>query len=307
LEKHKYAMKDLDLTSLRHFVAVCETGSITRAAEQEHIVTSAISKRLAQLEETLGVTLFERSRRGVAPTPAGETLLEHARAILGTTWRIVQDMEAYGAGVRGKVHLLGTVSAIAESLPDDVAAFMKLPAHREIQVDIQEAVSREIVRRIAEGSASVGVLWDATDLQGLHSSPYRMDNLAVVAHADHPLSGRRRCSFEDTLDYEHVGLEATSAVNVMLARAAAIAGKRMRYRVLVSNFEASLRVVRANLGLSIIPRELALPHSDAFGLKVIELTNPWARRRFVICRRPGEPLPKAAALLVDYLEKAARG
>ena len=59
-------MKDLDLTSLRYFVAVCETSNITRAAEQEHIVASAISKRLAQLESDLGVPLLERRRHGVA-------------------------------------------------------------------------------------------------------------------------------------------------------------------------------------------------------------------------------------------------
>ncbi len=303
-------MKDLDLTSLRYFVAVCESGSITEAAKQEYIVTSAISKRLAQLEETLGVTLFERSRRGVTPTTAGETLLEHCRAILGATRRIVQDMESFSAGVRGKVHLLATVSAIAESLPDDVAAFMKVPAHREIQVDIREAVSLEIVRRIREGSASVGILWDASDLHGLASSVYRTDNLAVVAHPDHPVAVRDRCSFEDTLDYEHVGLEASSAVNVMLARAAAIAGKRLRYRALVSSFETSLRVVRANLGISIIPREVVIAHGehgDTAGLKIIDLTDAWAPRGFVICRRADEPLPKAAALLVEFLEKAARG
>lgn len=298
-------MKDLDLTSLRYFVAVCETGNITRAAEQEHVVPSAISKRLAQLEQDLRVPLFERQRRGVSPTAAGETLLEHGRAILSSASRIAQDMASYGAGVRGQVHLLGTVSSIAESLADDVAAFMKLPAHREIQVDIQEAFSRDIVRRVKEGSAAVGILWDATDLQGLQSSPYRSDQLAAVAHESHPLAKRKRCAFEETLAYEHVGLEASSAVNVVLARAAAIAGQRVRYRAQVSNFEAALRVVRANLGISIIPREIAAPHAEAFGLKILPLTDAWAKRRFAICYRDKALLPKASALLVDFLARAA--
>ena len=298
-------MKDLDLTSLRYFVAVCETGNITRAAEQEHLVPSAISKRLAQLEDDLRVPLFERQRRGVAPTPAGETLLEHSRAILSSASRIAQDMASFAGGVRGHVRLLGTVSAIAESLPDDVAAFMQQPAHREIQVDIEEDISRGIVRRIREGSASLGVLWDAGDLEGLHIAPYRADHLAVVVHPSHPLAQRKRCSFKETLDHQHVGLEASSAVNVMLARAAAIAGKRLAYRSTVSNFEAALRVVRANLGLSIIPKEVAASHADALGLKVIPLSDPWAQRRFAICYRDKEHLPRAAALLLEYLSACA--
>src|SRR3546814_13717094 len=96
-------MRDLDLITLRLFVAVCELRSIARAGEQSNIVGSAISKRLLALEETVGVKLLIRRRHGVVPTPAGETLLEQARAMLtsadrrseegrvgnrcGSTWR----------------------------------------------------------------------------------------------------------------------------------------------------------------------------------------------------------------------------
>ncbi|MGN5478379.1 LysR family transcriptional regulator [Cupriavidus basilensis] len=90
---------------------------MARAGEQEHIVASAISKRLAQLELTVGAALLERRRRGVIPTAAGEILLEHARAILAATERVARDMADHGTGVRGQVRLLATVSSMAESLP----------------------------------------------------------------------------------------------------------------------------------------------------------------------------------------------
>jgi hypothetical protein len=122
-------MRDLDLTTLRLFVTVCETRNMARAAEQAHIVGSAISKRLAQLEETVGTPLLVRRRHGVEPTPAGETLLEHTRTMLASADRIEQDMAAYVSGVRGQVRLLATASVMAESLADDVAAFLKNPAH----------------------------------------------------------------------------------------------------------------------------------------------------------------------------------
>ena len=111
-------MRDLDLTSLRLFVAVCDTRNIARAAEQQALVGSAISKRLAALEDAVGTALLVRRRRGVEPTPAGETLLEHAREILANHARIERDMAAYAAGVRGQVRILATASAIAESLAD---------------------------------------------------------------------------------------------------------------------------------------------------------------------------------------------
>jgi DNA-binding transcriptional LysR family regulator len=298
-------VKELDLLSLRYFAAVCDTGSITRAAAQEHIVPSAISKRLTQLELDLGVSLLDRERKGVRLTPAGETLMDHARAMLSSARHIKDDMAAYGAGVQGKVHLLASASVISEALPDDVAAFLKIPAHRQIKIDIEEEVSREIVRRIGDGTARVGVLWDGTDLSDLETVPYRTDHLVAVVHPDHPLAGRKRCAFVDTLEWEHVGLDPASAANQMQARAAAIAGKRIQYRAVVSNFESALRVVRANLGISIIPREIVETYLETFAIRVVPLSDAWAKRRFMICHRAKEPLPKAVALLVDYLRKAA--
>lgn len=294
-------MNTLDIITLRHFVAVCDTGSVSRAAEQEHVVASAVSKRVAQLEADLGVQLLVRQRKGIVPTPAGETLLEHARDILRSTRRILDDMSGYGAGVRGKVRLLATASAVAQWLPDDVAAFMNLPDHREIQVDIEEAVSRDIVRRIADGSASVGVLWDATDLQGLQAHPYRSDRLVVVTHPGHPLAALQRCHFTQTLDSEFVGLDPSSATSLMMDRCSAMAGKPLRHRAQVSNFESALRVVAAGLGIAVLPEQAVRASAAAMGLALVKLEDAWAVRRFVICHRPLEPLPRAAQLLLDSL------
>ena len=294
-------MHDLDLTSLRLFVAVCETRNIARAAEQHHIVPSAISKRIAQLESVVGNVLVERQRRGVVPTGAGEILLEHARAMLAGADRVARDMSAYGKGIKGQVRVLASVSSIAEFLPDDIAAFMQMPAHRDIRVDIEETLSRDLVRSIREGLAPVGVCWDAADLEGLQTRAYRNDHLAIVAHPSHPIARRKRCDFEETLEYDHVGLPASTAVHTMLGRAAAIIGRPISYRAVVSTFEASLRCVRANLGIAVVPREVADPVATAYGLKTVPLTDKWARRRFAICFHDEARLSPAARLLVAHL------
>src|SRR6187549_2721358 len=129
-------MKNVDLKTLQLLVAVCDHGNIKRAAEQEHIEPSAISKRIAQLEEALGTPLLVRERRGVTPTPAGLTVLEHARTMMFTMDRLENDVASFSAGAKGHVLMLASASAIAESLLDDVAAFMREPAHRNIKVDI---------------------------------------------------------------------------------------------------------------------------------------------------------------------------
>ena len=299
-------MRDLDLTSLRLFVAVCETRNIARAAEQQAIVGSAISKRLAALEDTVGTPLLVRRRHGVAPTPAGETLLEHARALLARAAQIERDMAGYAAGVRGHVRVLATQSASAESLADDVAAFLKAPGHQHIRIDMEEAVSTQVLRAVREGSASLGICWDAADLRGLHHWPWRGDRLAVVMPPGHALARRKRLALADTLPYEQVSLPPESAVQVMLQRAAALAGQPIRYRVVAATFDAALRVVRSRLAIAILPAELSAPYAEAFELRVTPLTDAWAQRRFAIACRDPEALTPAARLLVEHLVAAAK-
>lgn len=299
-------MRDLDLTSLRLFVAVCETRNIARAAEQQAIVGSAISKRLAALEDTVGTPLLVRRRHGVAPTPAGETLLEHARALLARAAQIERDMAGYAAGVRGHVRVLATQSAIAESLADDVAAFLKAPGHQHIRIDMEEAVSTQVLRAVREGSASLGICWDAADLRGLHHWPWRGDRLAVVMPPGHALARRKRLALADTLPYEQVSLPPESAAQVMLQRAAALAGQPIRYRVVAATFDAALRVVRSRLAIAILPAELSAPYAEAFELRVTPLTDAWAQRRFAIACRDPEALTPAARLLVEHLVAAAK-
>ncbi len=292
-------MKDLDLMTLRLFVAVCDTRSIARVAEREHIVPSAISKRLAQLEQDMACKLLQRVRRGVEPTTAGQTLSEHARGLIGAAQRVTADMASYTSGAAGLVRLAATTSSVAESLPDDMASFLKMPAHQAIRINVQELVSRDVVRALHEGSVSLGICWDAADLSGLQTLPYRSDHLAIVTHATHPLAKHKALSFAETLGFDQVSLPAASAVQLLLVRAAATAGQSITYRAEVSTFEAALRVVRSGLGISVVPKEVAQPLAKAFNLRIIELRDDWARRRFAICFRDAQTLPAAARLLAE--------
>ena len=246
-------MRDLDITTLRYLVAVCDLGNIARAADQEHIAPSAISKRIAELEASLGVPLLIRRRRGVAATPACEALLERARTMLFEMGRIESEMGAFGSGLQGQVRLLATPSAIAEQLLDDVAIFMREPGNRGIKVNIEELFTRDLIRVLRDGSNAIGVCWDSDGLAGLQQRPYRTDDLALAVHADHPLSRRKHLRFEQTLDYDHVGLQPTSAVQMALQRAAARVGRTINYRVTVSNFDAlHRRVARSRVSVGLV-------------------------------------------------------
>jgi DNA-binding transcriptional LysR family regulator len=176
-----------------------------------------------------------------------------------------------------------------------------MPDHGRIDVDLEERVSPEIVRGVRDGTASVGVCWDAADLGPLQSRPYRSDHLCIVVPQGHRLTANKSLRFEQTLDYEHVSLPVNSAVQVMLQREAAQLGRTLTHRVMVTNFEAALRVVRAGLAISLVPREVAGSFAQAYRLELVPLDEPWAQRRFIICYRDAQALSPAARLLVDHL------
>ncbi|HVW53626.1 MAG TPA: LysR family transcriptional regulator [Trinickia sp.] len=294
-------MRDIDLKTLRLFVAVCDHRNMARAAKEMHIEPSAISKRIAQLESDLAVPLLVRTRRGVQPTPAGIVLLEHARTALFTMERIANDVAGFKRGLVGSVTVCASASAIAETLLDDIASFLRQPEHENVKVSVDEQISLELVRRVRDGETSIGVCWDSADLQGLTHLPYRHDHLALAVHPGHPLARHTSLSFEQTLDYEHVGLPPSTAVHTMLRRAAAALGRSVSYRMIVSTLDATFRVVAANLGISVVPAEVGRTYARLFDMKIVALTDPWAERRFAVCFKDYEALQPAARRLVEHL------
>ncbi|WP_342131072.1 LysR substrate-binding domain-containing protein [Hydrogenophaga sp. OTU3427] len=298
-------MRDLDLKTLRLLVAVVDAGNMKDAAAAEHIEPSAISKRIAQLEDALGTPVLVRGRKGAAPTPAGMALLEHARTLLFTLERIEADMAAFKGGIKGQVRVVASASAIAESLLDDLAHFMREPDHADIKVDIEERFSKDVVAMVRDGVVSLGVCWENADFRGLESRPYRRDELSLAVPVDHPLARREAVHFEETLDFDHVGLPPSTAVYTMLHRAATKVGRGLSYRVVVSNFDAAFRVVGAGLGISVVPREVAGIYVSAGQVRLVPLLNDWAQRRFAICYRRQGDLTPAAERLLDYLSQQA--
>lgn len=295
---------DFDIKALRLFATTCDLRSMRLAAEQEHIEPSAVSKRIAQLEQLLGTSLLVRGRRGVQPTQAGLVILDHARTVLFTVDRMRSDIAAFGSGIRALVRMVASPSAVAESLPDDLAAFMREEEHKQIRIDLEERTSREVVRLVSEGVAELGVCWDSVDMQGLEQRPYREDELVLAAPIGHPLARLAKVRFVQTHEYEHVSLPPATAVHAMLARAAARAGASVQYRAIVSNFDAALRVVGAGLGLAVIPRAV-IERANTPGVIAVALEEPWARRRFAICVRPDAVNIPAVARILAWLDERA--
>ena len=299
-------LRRLDLTTLQLFLAVFEEGTLTRAAEREAIAVSAASKRLLELEQAVGAALFERKARGMELTPAGETLLHHARRVLRDVENIGIELAEHASGVRGYVRMMANLSAIVEFLPEDLREFSSM--HDQIKIDLEERPSGGIVEGVADSLVDLGICSGDADTRGLESAHYRHDRLAIVVPGDHPLAPRASAAFAETLDFDHIGLHSASSINMRTHLAARQAGRALRLRIHVPGFDAVCRMVQAGMGVGVLPLQVFEAMGRQLGLAAVALEDEWAARSLVIVVRDSAALSPVSRLLFDHLRTVeARG
>ena len=304
----------IDLTSLQLFVAVCELGSIGRAAEREFIAASAVSKRLSDLEATVDTALLYRHSRGVTLTPAGESLLHHARNVLYGLERMQGELSEYADGVRGHVRMHANMSAIVEFLPEDLGAFAR--EHSQVKIDLQEHLSPDVLSAVAEGTADIGICTlgnnGATSTtqttvqlsQGnvmLQHRAYREDRLVVVVPEKHALAEQDSVAFSEVLQWDIVSLHAGSSISLAMRAAAANAGHALHQRIQVTSLDAMCRMIDNGLGIGLIPNRAFDLMQGVGNLRAVQLSDDWARRELRVVARDFEALPVTTRLLVDHL------
>lgn len=288
-----------DLTDLRLFLHVAETGSITAGAARSAMALASASARIRGMEEALGIPLLERGRRGARPTPAGRAVVHHARLVMHQLERMRGELSDYAKGLKGHVRLLSNTAAINEFLPDALAGF--LADNPNIDIDLEERPSHAIVQAVAAGLADLGVVADMVDLGGLETRPFRSDRLVLVMPRGHRLAARESVAFADTLDEPFVGLSTGSALQEYLNTHAARAGRSLSFRVRVRGPVALCRLVERGVGIGIVPEMAAQRARESAALHVVPLSDPWAPRVLMLCARRFDALSAHARRLVEEL------
>lgn len=289
-----------DLIDLRLYLNTLDAGNITAGAIRSHLSLAAASARIRAMEASLGITLFDRGRRGISPTPAGKALAQHARVILLQTERLQQDLAEYAKGVKGQVRLLCNTTAITEYLPELLAGFLR--EHPNLDIDLQERPSQRITHALRQGAAELGIVSDAVDTADLETRPFRDDPLVLICPNDHPLADTHSPGFSKTLAHDYVGLNAHSALAIYLEEQALHAGLRMQIRIRADGFDGVMRMVAHGAGLAIVPLAAVQRYADGHAFKCFALQEPWAQRKLLLCARSFDALPRYAQALLQALQ-----
>ena len=288
-----------DLHSLRLFVAICELRSLSRAAERLNMALSAASRRLKLFEEEIGAPLVRRLPHGLELTTAGITAERYAQSVLRMADQLAVNMEEHRSGVRGRIRVSASSSALVQKLAGDLARFAR--ENPEIKIDLEERPTAETIEALVRQQADVGVIVRGPMNHGFEAFPYARDRLAVAVFEGHRLSDRASLTFGDIFDEEFVALDTGTAVHRLIAGKAREAGRILNNRVQVRTFDVMCQMVQHQLGIGILPETALRPIADALGLKLITLDETWAARDIDVIVPASVALDPPTARLINRL------
>ena len=291
----------VDFLSLRLLLAVAQTGSITRAADQCHLALAAASARLKELEERLNVQLLERYARGARLTQAGELVVIRARAIERELAQMTLELEDHRQAVTGHIRVVANMSSIAAVLPQDLTDFLK--SHPGVRIDLSEHTSREIQSLVTEGRADIGVLTSADFRPELQAHDYYVDEVVATVPTRAPWIRIKTMTPQMLLDQELIILQEGGAISEWLYDLARIYGQSLKVRVKAKGFDALAQLVSAGLGVTVLPKVVAARFSRLLKLKTLPITGVDSRRTISICTIAGGAASPAARDLYEFLRQ----
>lgn len=293
-----------DLADLRLMVRIAEANSLTRGAEASFLSLPAASTRIKNLEESLGAKLLYRTSQGVTLTPPGQAFVHHARLVLAQLEHLTSDMQEYAKGIKGHLRVFANTTALGEFLPPVLRAY--LLSHPDVNVDLRERLSNDIVRAVTEGQTDIGIVAGTVRTENLEVIPYRQDRLVLAVPDGHAFAGADAIDFAETLDLDFIGLHESSAIHGFLRRVCDGLHRTLRVRIQVGSFEAACRMIEASVGVGVLPESAARRHAQTLAIRIVPLRDEWAVRAMQICVRKLDALPGFARDLVDLLVADAK-
>lgn len=293
-------MQDLDLTTLRLFVDVCDAQSIKRVAEREHVDPSSITKRLAKLESQLHTKLLKRVKQGVQPTSEGSLLSEQARRLVNEAQSIAESFVQVNEPLAGTLNIATHTASMASVLTDDLSSFLLIQPNQKINLNVKEMLSKDVVQSVREGKAEIGVIWDITETSELQQVDYYKDTLAALMKKNHPLAKRKVISFDDLVQVDLISDRNTQFIEAMLQRTGGITYKSGRFKVQMDTRNSAIRMAAHGVGVYICTLKIAAAQSQSLDVAVIPLSDSWAQQRIKIIYKSTlqNPLSK---MLIEHL------
>jgi len=292
----------LDFFDLRLFLNIVDTGSLTKGAERSAISLQAASERIKKLEQHYQVSLFSRHSGGVKMTFAGQVFAEHAQALLQQGQQLSQAMAGFSEGLNSNISLWCNSSAQSEYLPLLLPQY--LVNNPNIQIDLKEAESNDIIAALTNGTAKLGLISSFFATPQLQTLEFSDDPLVLICPEQHDLSTGKALKLGDCLNYPFVGLMQYHSLQQSIETQARLLHCEIQYRLRLPNFAAIAQVVANSVGIAIMPQRAAQRLAKLYAFKQIQLTGDWANRKLLLAAKNFDELSAAYQHFSQFLLSA---
>ena len=289
-----------NLITLDLFLCASKYKSLVKAAKEKNLVVSAVSKRILDLEKSVGVNLFYRKKTGVELTPAGLEMQKHCTKIFNSINIMDESIKEYSLVSSGIVRVTANLSSITQFLPEDLATFSK--KFPKIKIKLKEKTSSEVISSVKESLSDIGIFSEHVEnTERLRIIDYKNDTLVLVVPEYHPLVSKLTVKIKDFIKFEMVGLEKGSSLQAMIDKQVQKQNLKIKKKLETVSFEGIRGMVEAGLGISVLPIGAIKPYLKSSKLKIIKIDEEWAKRSIKIAIKNDDSIGKAGALLLNHL------
>ena len=276
----------MELRQLRSLVALSETGfNVTQAAEQLHLVQSAVSQHLTRLEEELGVVLFNRQgKRLTGITAAGERVLHYARKTLADTENILSVARDFATETKGTLRLGTTHAQACYVLPSVLRVFRK--AYPDVVVQIHQGNPRQLVEMAMNDDVDLSICTEAlADSPALETLNCYRWNRSLIAPRDHPILEQHPLSLDTLCEYPIISYVSGFTGGSHFQKSFARLGLKPKVVLSAADTDVIKTYVREGFGIGIIV-SFAYSEKNDSDLAVVDLSRlfPWETTRIAYNR-----------------------
>ena len=291
----------LEIRHLRLVQAVAQQGTLSKAGSSLHLTQSALSHQLRAIEEELGTTVFFRLKKKMILTPAGERLLGSAHAVLDELENAAREIRQMSDG-RGVLRLSTECNTCYHWLPPLLKTFSKRFPHVDVEIDLE--ATRRPIARLLEGKLDLAVVYSAVGNQNLTVRPLFKDEIVVIMRPDHALARRH---YVQAADFAREALiyYAAKEESLVCQKVLAPAGVAPRKYLNVQLTEAIIEMVKAGLGISVMPKWAIQPYIRSGALCALPLTREGFYREWSAVMIASKATPRYLVEFIDLLASSS--
>ncbi|GIN56376.1 putative HTH-type transcriptional regulator YwbI [Lederbergia ruris] len=290
----------MDIQHLKYFVAVAREGNFTRAANKLYVTQPTISKMVRNIEEELGVTLFDRSGKQVKLTDAGEIILVQAQNIIKSFQNLSAELDDLMNLKKGSIHIGLPPMVGSRYFPNVIQAFHQ--DYPNISIHLVEDGAVKIEEDVQNGTLDLGVVVLPVNQERFHSFSFVNERLMLLAHPNHPLSQKEVVQLVELEKEPFVFFRRDFTLHDRIITECVRAGFHPNIICESSQWDLISEMVVANLGIALLPETICrqVNEDQVTVIPLIEPVIPW---RLGIIWRKDRYLSFAAREWIRYTKR----